>query len=44
MKKILTLTLTLLLPLLALSACNTIQGVGQDIKDGGAAIDRAVKN
>lgn len=44
MKKILTLTFALLLPLLALSACNTIQGVGQDIKDGGAAIDRAVKN
>lgn len=44
MKYINTLTIALLLgSLLALSACNTIQGVGEDIKQGGQALDRAVK-
>jgi predicted small secreted protein len=33
-----------LLMLGTLTACNTIQGVGEDIKEGGAAIDRAVSN
>jgi predicted small secreted protein len=26
-----------------LSGCNTIEGVGKDLKQGGAAIERAVK-
>lgn len=44
MKYINTLAIALLLgSLLALSACNTIQGVGEDIKQGGQALDRAVK-
>lgn len=42
MKKILLLISLLLLPL-ALSACNTLQGVGEDMKQGGQALDRAVK-
>lgn len=29
--------------LFALSACNTIRGMGQDIEKGGEAIQRAVK-
>ncbi len=29
--------------LFALSACNTIHGMGQDIEEGGEAIQRAVK-
>ncbi len=28
---------------LALSACNTLQGVGKDLKQGGEAIERAAK-
>lgn len=28
---------------LGLSACNTLQGVGEDLKQGGQALDRAVK-
>jgi predicted small secreted protein len=43
MKKLVLLAVLLLLPAL-LSACNTIQGVGQDITAGGRAIDRAVSN
>jgi predicted small secreted protein len=42
MKKIVLLVALSLLPL-ALSACNTIQGVGADIQEGGQALDRAVK-
>ncbi|RED18578.1 entericidin A/B family lipoprotein [Pontivivens insulae] len=30
--------------LLALAACNTIQGVGQDVQDGGRALENAVTN
>jgi predicted small secreted protein len=36
----------ILLSLLAafvLSACNTVEGVGKDLKQGGEAIERAVK-
>ena len=29
--------------LLALSACNTVQGIGKDIKKGGEAIEKAGK-
>ncbi len=28
---------------LALSACNTVEGVGKDLKQGGEAIERAAK-
>ncbi len=43
MKKVLvTLALLLFLPLL-LTACNTLQGMGEDMKQGGQALDRAVK-
>ena len=28
---------------LALSGCNTVQGVGKDLKQGGEAIERAAK-
>ncbi len=28
---------------LALSACNTVEGVGKDLKQGGQAIERAAK-
>jgi predicted small secreted protein len=33
------MTLTLLLATLALSACNTMQGVGEDVQAGGEAIE-----
>ena len=32
-----------LLAALALSACNTVRGIGQDIERGGEAIQKAVK-
>lgn len=37
---------TIILALVAmfvLSACNTLQGVGKDVKQGGEAIERAAK-
>ena len=41
MKKI--FTLTTLLCLLALSGCNTVRGIGQDIGSAGAVIENAAK-
>ena len=32
-----------LMGVVSLSACNTIEGLGQDIKKGGEAIERAAK-
>ena len=32
-----------LLAALALSGCNTVEGMGKDLKQGGEAIERAVK-
>jgi predicted small secreted protein len=32
-----------LLAALALCSCNTVQGVGKDLKQGGEAIERAAK-
>ena len=40
MKKIVSL-LAIVTSVLALSACNTVQGVGRDIERGGQAIERA---
>ncbi|MCL6619656.1 entericidin A/B family lipoprotein [Thermomonas hydrothermalis] len=37
------LMLTVLVCLCALSACNTIEGVGKDVKKAGEAIERAGK-
>jgi predicted small secreted protein len=34
---------SLLFVLLALTACNTVRGVGQDVQKAGAAIEKAVK-
>ncbi len=42
MKKIVSV-LTILASLMALSACNTVQGVGRDIERGGQAIERAAR-
>lgn len=33
----------LVLATLILSACNTVEGIGKDIKKGGEAIERAAK-
>lgn len=33
----------MVLMLIGLSACNTVQGVGKDIKKGGEAIEKAAK-
>ncbi len=41
MKKI--ISLTLLAALLALTGCNTIRGIGQDIEKAGAAIEKSAK-
>jgi entericidin B len=32
-----------LIALLALSACNTVQGVGKDIQAGGKAVEKAAR-
>ncbi|QLI82809.1 entericidin A/B family lipoprotein [Chitinibacter fontanus] len=34
---------TLCVLVLALSACNTVSGIGKDIKKGGEAIEKAAK-
>ncbi len=39
MKKLASITLILL----ALTACNTVRGVGQDVQKAGAVIENAVK-
>jgi entericidin B len=39
-RKAILLTLT---AVLVLSGCNTVEGVGKDLKQGGAAIERAAK-
>lgn len=41
MKKLILLVVVLTLPL-ALTGCNTLQGVGSDLQAGGQALDRAV--
>ena len=38
-----TIILLALVAAFVLSGCNTVEGVGKDIKQGGAAIERAVK-
>ena len=35
--------LGLLLAVLSLTACNTVQGIGKDIEKGGQAIERVAK-
>ncbi len=35
--------IVVLMMLVGLSACNTVQGVGKDIKKGGEAIEKAAK-
>ncbi|MGP1675631.1 MAG: entericidin A/B family lipoprotein [Burkholderiales bacterium] len=35
--------LLLLVAAFVLSGCNTVEGVGKDLKQGGAAIERAAK-
>ena len=34
---------TVFVLMLVLSACNTVQGIGKDIKKGGEAIEKSVK-
>lgn len=41
MRKLVFLLVLTLLPL-ALSGCNTLQGAGEDLKEGGQALERAV--
>ncbi len=35
--------ISLILLVVALSGCNTVQGIGKDVEQGGEAIQRAVK-
>lgn len=43
-KRTLTLAIPLLLSALALSACNTVEGVGKDVKSGGKAIENTAQD
>ena len=43
MRKINIVLLSLVAASFVLSGCNTVQGVGKDLKQGGEAIERAVK-
>lgn len=36
--------LTAFVAVFALSGCNTVQGIGKDLKQGGEAIEKAAKN
>ncbi len=40
----LTLAIPLLLSAFALSACNTVEGVGKDVRSGGKAIESTAKD
>ena len=42
-EKIVTRVLIVISMLLAVSACNTVKGIGKDIKKGGEAIEKSVK-
>mgnify|MGYP000034637066 FL=1 len=42
-KRTLTLAIPLLLSAFALSACNTVEGVGKDIKSAGKAIEKGAQ-
>ena len=41
--RIVNIVLLALVAALSLSGCNTVEGVGKDLKQGGEAIERAVK-
>ncbi|HDZ48037.1 hypothetical protein LCGC14_0149290 [marine sediment metagenome] len=41
MKRTLALSLLMLVTLLLISGCNTIQGAGKDIEQGGEAVQRS---
>ncbi|MBS9403865.1 entericidin A/B family lipoprotein [Halomonas sp. TRM85114] len=41
MKRILSLTLVTLFTVSLLSGCNTMRGAGQDIEEGGEAVQRS---
>ena len=43
LKQVSTIMLLLVFSLSILSACNTIQGVGKDIKKGGEALEKSAK-
>ncbi|MDH5857230.1 entericidin A/B family lipoprotein [Lampropedia aestuarii] len=43
MKKIASIVLVSFLSIAALAGCNTVQGVGQDVQQGGKAIEKAAK-
>jgi len=43
MRRITCAVVLLLLSVVCFSACNTIEGVGKDIKRGGAAIEKSAK-
>ena len=38
-----TALLVLLAPLWALAACNTVEGLGQDVEDAGEAVDQGAE-
>ncbi|WP_249978909.1 entericidin A/B family lipoprotein [Vreelandella olivaria] len=44
MKRSLALVVLLLATLLVVSGCNTIRGMGEDIEQGGEAIQRSASN
>ncbi|WGI25679.1 entericidin A/B family lipoprotein [Halomonas alkaliantarctica] len=41
MKRIIALSTVMLVTLLLVSGCNTVRGAGEDLKQGGEAIQRA---
>jgi predicted small secreted protein len=43
MKQTLLIIIAAAFATMSLSACNTVQGVGKDIKKGGEAIEKAAK-
>ncbi|KKW68217.1 entericidin [Lampropedia cohaerens] len=43
MKKLVFGLLASFIALVALTGCNTVQGVGQDVQEGGKAIEKAAK-
>ncbi|THT97957.1 entericidin A/B family lipoprotein [Lampropedia puyangensis] len=43
MKKVVSIVLASFISIASLAGCNTVQGVGQDVQQGGKAIEKAAK-
>ncbi len=43
MKKFILIAMVMMLPVITISACNTIKGMGQDIQSGATTVQNAMR-